>query len=927
MADVIGRAVIEVAPDVTRFARQLSRDLRQVTRNFKKISVGVSVGSIRKAFVEVSKLNTALRATVLGFTAIGAKVVVAGLLSAANAAAELSGALLLVPALGAAAAAAMGTLAVGLFGVDDAMKAFLKGDADKFNEALKELSPNAQKALSVLKEFQPELKKFRDAVQDALFAGLETSFKDLGTKLLPEVKRGFVGIAGEFNLMAKGLANFATSGESVSAVNDILDDIRRTFHALIPATTAFGQIIRDTVREGARFLPGIAAQLSVAAQGFAAFVNRSIQSGAFQEFLVKGVVAVERLIGVIADLGGGLRAVLQAADDAGFGVLDTITKVAAKFEEFTKSLEGQGALRRFFANAKAGVDALAPVLGALLKFFNDQFFPIVVKIATILGPSLVVFINAIGRAFDAARPGIEAFARGVGSFLEAIAPALPAIGRLASAFGTLLGTVLERLGPVIERLIVVVSDALTTALSDPALVDGIVALVTGFAQFAEAIAPALPAIAKLAGAIGTTLGTVLAAIGPELERLIELLAKALTDIVSDPELVRGIIDLALAFGDVLAAIIPLLPPLVKLITAILPFLIALVRALVPLFEHLKPILEALGPIIILVAFALETLAKALTATLNPMGAFTARSEAGSNGMSIFSNAIAAAINPLGFFQATITEAMNKSGDVVTGFVQGARHNLVDELPGTALNPAGTAIEGFENELKRIFGVAVVDVSTAMDEIGSAITGEIAPAGQAGTAIGIGFTGGIRGGLLAAKDAAFGGMNAVKAELNNRGNVFGSGSAIGDELAAGIIAKIAKVRQAAQELMRAAAAPMPRSPAKIGPFSGRGWTPFRGRALVEGFAKGLDDGLGTLREASSRVANTAAFGVSTSLPSTRGLPQQPPVTVNPRFSASTGPIDVRVMIDGRELTGVVVKVVDERDRERRREVLSGRGGGQ
>lgn len=74
-----------------------------------------------------------------------------------------------------------------------------------------------------------------------------------------------------------------------------------------------------------------------------------------------------------------------------------------------------------------------------------------------------------------------------------------------------------------------------------------------------------------------------------------------------------------------------------------------------------------------------------------------------------------------------------------------------------------------------------------------------------------------------------------------GGASNSGAALGQGFADGINSKIGEVQAAANALAAAASAPLPNSPAKTGPFSGRGWTPFRGMALAEGFAEGIEAG--------------------------------------------------------------------------------------
>lgn len=82
---------------------------------------------------------------------------------------------------------------------------------------------------------------------------------------------------------------------------------------------------------------------------------------------------------------------------------------------------------------------------------------------------------------------------------------------------------------------------------------------------------------------------------------------------------------------------------------------------------------------------------------------------------------------------------------------------------------------------------------------------------------------------------------------------GSGAALGQGFADGISSKAGEVQAAALKLAEAASAPLPRSPAKIGPFSGRGWTPFRGMSLAQGFAQGISAGTPLAQNATMNMA--------------------------------------------------------------------------
>lgn len=848
MAAVIGHAIIEVTPDVTRFSQRLTRDLRKITSTFKKVSVGISVGSISKAFREFTKLNLALRGATIGFAALATKAVAGGLLFAADAAVTLSGALLALPAAGVAAAAAFGTLKIGLFGVDDAFKAFLKNDMAKFDEKLKKLSPNAQKVVGLLKEFKPALDDFRKSIQDALFAGLETPLRNAATKLLPLLKQGFVGIAGEFNLLGKKLVEFSTSTQTLSDVQFIFGNIKTAFHELVPAGGAVAQAIRDIVAVGSSFLPQIAAVIQTIAEKFALFIAKARESGAFEDFIGRGLEAFGKLIAVIVNLGKTIAGVLRGAHDAGFGLLDFLLSITKRMKDFVESTRGQEAIGKFFQNVETAINALFPVLGTLGRLFNDEIIPIVTQMAIILSQPLATFINAIGAAFEAARPGIEAFATGVGAFLEGIAPALPEIGKLAGVIGTVLGGVLRGIAPILERVISAIADALTQALSDPNLI------------------PAL-------------------------------------------------IDLAKAFGDFLIALTPLIGPLTRIAIAILPVLTRFLEILIPIIQVLVPILKPLLEIVLKLVEAFEKLLGVVGRAANERGPFIG---------------LATALSPPILLLEILRQRAEDAGGAVDSFGFTHLQNLIDKLP-SATGAIGQFGQGFFNSINFWFTEASTTVDETLQRMVRSIFGIGPGFGQAGSALGETFVRGLRTGMGAAIGAAQDLVNQVAGVLNNTD--FGpAGAAVTRSFAGGMRSLIGAVIAASREVAGAAGSALPRSPAKIGPLSGRGWTPFRGQKLVEGFAEGMLTGLGEVRDASLRIARSSAvaLGPSAALGGASSATRStvtPNVVVRPSATptVTTGDTQVRVFIDGRELRGVVVQVVDERDRALRRSVQAGVGG--
>jgi hypothetical protein len=93
--------------------------------------------------------------------------------------------------------------------------------------------------------------------------------------------------------------------------------------------------------------------------------------------------------------------------------------------------------------------------------------------------------------------------------------------------------------------------------------------------------------------------------------------------------------------------------------------------------------------------------------------------------------------------------------------------------------------------------------------------------------------------------AAGGQQMVSTALSFAGAMESAGRSIGASFAAGIASTAGIVAAAANSLMLAAKPFFPNSPAKEGPFSGRGWVSYSGQAVGEDFAKGMQGTQGTV----------------------------------------------------------------------------------
>lgn len=96
-------------------------------------------------------------------------------------------------------------------------------------------------------------------------------------------------------------------------------------------------------------------------------------------------------------------------------------------------------------------------------------------------------------------------------------------------------------------------------------------------------------------------------------------------------------------------------------------------------------------------------------------------------------------------------------------------------------------------------------------------------------------------------------NAVDALGNLTNYLFGSGVSLVAGFIDGMLSMLGGIGRAAGRLLSKARAYFPFSPAKTGPFSGRGWVLYSGRSVAEGFAKGISDYQSMVERASSGLA--------------------------------------------------------------------------
>ncbi len=228
--------------------------------------------------------------------------VITVLASVAEAVVTASQAMWLLPAAGVAAAAGVGTLAIGFSGLDQALKNM--DDPKKFAEALQNISPAAQQvALEIKSLTDGPLKGLRNATQESLFANVPQMLHGVANQYGPEIQKLTTGVASAMNAGVGSIFNQLMNPKTQGSIDTIINNLVTAFHNLAPAMGPVVDAFVKITQVGSSFLPGMAQSLADMATKFADFITRAQASGDLARWINQGIEAAKMLGGLIVNIG------------------------------------------------------------------------------------------------------------------------------------------------------------------------------------------------------------------------------------------------------------------------------------------------------------------------------------------------------------------------------------------------------------------------------------------------------------------------------------------------------------------------------------------------------------------------------------------------------------------------------------------------
>lgn len=466
--------------------------------------------------------------------------------------------------------------------------------ATKLGTALAKLSPNARAFVGDLQAMAPAWRDMKLDVQDRLFAGIGTRLQQVGSQILPTVRTGLVGTAGELNLVGKNALTAVTNLQRTGILKKIFDGVQTSVRHLarVPGqlVTGFGQLAVAAQPAFDRITSGAAGIVDKVMGKLA----KAFKSGGLEDAINTALNVAIQFGKVLGNIGGIFTGIFKAAGVAGGDFFGTIGAALAEIRRVINMPEVQKALTQIFTALNAVAKLLSGALGQALQAVLPvlaALSPAITQVAQLLGPVVGQVIQALGKALmpvaQALGPVLVQAAKAVAALVLAIAPLLPPLGQL-------IGALLPAITPILS--------ALTTVFT--------------------ALAPVIGQVAKM---LGPVLLPIVKGLADIIAQLAKQYAKAFLDILTAllpviPQLIPVVTQLATSIGQILTALAPLLPQLlllsVQFVTQLLPAIVPLIGPLTTLtllFIRLATfiILKLVIPTIGAVVKAMEGLRKAL----------------------------------------------------------------------------------------------------------------------------------------------------------------------------------------------------------------------------------------------------------------------------------------------------------------------------
>lgn len=289
-----------------------------------------------------------------------------------------------MPAIFAANKAAALTLKVAMTGVGEAMSAVATGDAKALKEALKNLSPEAQKFVKASGGFLKSFDPIRKGVQERLFENLSAQVAPLAKNILPSAQRGMNGVATSFNKGAIEATKFGASPIARGALNSVFKTTQTVLNQASTAVRPFLGAISKLVILGAPLAKQMASWAINGVKTGSAWITSANGAQKLSEWMARAGVMLGQLGRIGRNVVTFVVNLFSQANTNGADFLGTLERLTAKMATWSKSAQGQQEAANTF------------------KLLGDVFRQLATILPIVLGP-----LGAIAKLIGSMPPDVQ----------------------------------------------------------------------------------------------------------------------------------------------------------------------------------------------------------------------------------------------------------------------------------------------------------------------------------------------------------------------------------------------------------------------------------------------------------------------------------------------------------------------------------------
>jgi hypothetical protein len=319
-----------------------------------------------------------------------------GLLNVGRAAKELLGALLIIPGAISSLGVVAVTAVIGISGLSKAFKAGF-GEADKFDEAVKGLTPRLKHFARELQSVKKEYKGFSQAIAEKAFSAMIDNFKQISLGYLPLLKSGFGSVAFGINVASRNLVNFLASKDAFQDFANLMAHSSKISFNMGSSLRPFLDGLRNIGVVGSEATAELSDGMLRVAVVFDSWTEKVRNDGSLERWIDDGVNGFRFLWRSIRDFSAGISAVFQIfGGEAALRPMRTMAEAAARFRDsMEKGAESGSKTFRSFVKVSESVNAKVKAVALAVKDLFAALTPAILGFSEALSDR---FVQAVGVA-------------------------------------------------------------------------------------------------------------------------------------------------------------------------------------------------------------------------------------------------------------------------------------------------------------------------------------------------------------------------------------------------------------------------------------------------------------------------------------------------------------------------------------------------